>query len=98
MANAQQELERGRQAAEVLDNPAFQDAMAQIQTEIVSRWQAEKDERQREWLWNLAQSSKRLQKLLTDTMQTGQLRAKSLEMERSRAEKVGATLRRAFAR
>ena len=44
------------------------------------------------------QASKRLQKLLTDTMQTGQLRARSLEMERGHAEKVGATLRRAFGR
>lgn len=98
MADAQLELERGRWATEALNNPAFQDAMAQIQTEIVARWQVEKDERQRDWLWNMMQASKRLQKLLADTMQTGQLRAKSLEMERSRAEKVGATLRRALGR
>lgn len=98
MIDAQKELEQGRLAAQVLENAAYQGAMQQLQTEIVSRWQAEKDEEQREWLWNMMQASKRLQKLLTDTMQTGQLRAKSLEMERSRAERVGATLRKALGR
>lgn len=94
--SASQELERGRLAADVLQNVVFVDAMQQLQTEIVTKWQAEKDEKQREWLWSMMQASKRLQKLLTDTMQTGQLRSKQLEMERSRAEKVGATLKRAF--
>lgn len=89
-----QELERGRLAAEVLENPVYRDALDQIRAEIVTKWQAEKDERVRDWLWTLMQASKRLDSILTETMNTGLLAQKQLELERSRAEKVGATLRK----
>lgn len=89
-----QELERGRLAAEVLENPVFQDAWTQQRTEIVAKWEAEKDERVRDWLWTLLQASKRLEASLRETMNTGLLAQKQLELERSRAEKVGATLRK----
>lgn len=93
-----QELERGRLAAEVLENTVFRDALDQIRAEIVTKWQAERDEKVRDWLWTLMQSSKRLESILSETMNTGLLAQKQLELERSRAEKVGATLRRAFGR
>ena len=96
MANATEELERGRQAAEVLENPVYQDAMARLQTEVLDKWQNEKDGAARDWLWSMMQACKRLDKVLTETMQTGQLRSKQIEMERSRAEKLGSTLRRTF--
>ena len=89
-----QELERGRLAAEVLENPVYRDALDQIRAEIVTKWQAEKDERVRDWLWTLMQASKRLDSILTETMNTGLLAQKQLELERSRAERVGATLRK----
>lgn len=89
-----QELDRGRLATEVIENPVYRDSMDQIRAEIVTKWQAEKDEGQREWLWALMQASKRLDQLLTETMNTGLLAQKQLELERSRAERVGATLRK----
>ena len=89
-----QELERGRLAAEVLENLVYRDALDQIRAEIVTKWQAEKDERVRDWLWTLMQASKRLDSILTETMNTGLLAQKQLELERSRAERVGATLRK----
>lgn len=95
---ASQELERGRLAADVLENAAYQDAMTKIQTEIVTRWQVEKDEAQREWLWSMMQAAKRLESVLKDTMATGQMRSKSLELQRSRAEKIGAALSRVLPR
>lgn len=96
--SASQELERGRLAADVLGNEVYKDAMAQIQTEIVARWQVEEDEKQREWLWNMVRASKRLESLLRITMETGQIQSKQIELRRSRAERAGATLRRAFGR
>ena len=93
-----QELERGRLAAEVLENTVYRDALDQIRAEIVTKWQAERDEKVRDWLWTLMQASKRLESILSETMNTGLLAQKQLELERSRAEKVGATLRRAFGR
>ena len=96
MANATEELERGRQAAEVLENPVYRDAMAQLQTEVLNKWQNDKDAAVRDWLWSMMQACKRLDKVLLETMQTGQLRSQQIEMERSRAERLGATLRRTF--
>jgi dephospho-CoA kinase len=96
--SASQELERGRLAAEVLENPVYRDALDQIRAEIVTKWQAEKDEKVRDWLWTLMQASKRLDSILTETMNTGLLAQKQLELERSRAERVGRTLQRAFGR
>ncbi len=81
-------------AAEVLENPVFREAFDQMRAEIVSKWRAEKDERVRDWLWTLDQATKRVESILTDTMNTGLLAQKQLELERSRAEKFGATLRK----
>lgn len=92
----QEELERGRLAREVLENPVFQDAMSRIQQEIVTKWQGEKDGRSREWLWSMSQASKRLESVLIETMGSGQLRAKQIELQQTRLEKAGRTLRRAF--
>jgi hypothetical protein len=95
--SASEELERGRLAAEVLENPVYRDAMDQLRAEIVTRWQNEKNEADRNWLWALTQASKRLDQVLQDTMATGQLRSKQIELQRTRAEKAGQTLRRVFA-
>lgn len=92
----QEELERGRLAREVLENPVFQDAWKQQRTEIVAKWEAEKDERARDWLWTLLQASKRLEASLRETMNSGQLRAKQIELTQTRFERAGRTLRRAF--
>lgn len=92
----QEELERGRLAREVLENDVFRGALDQIQQEILTKWQGEKDQRSREWLWTMMQASKRLEAVLQSTMQTGQFRAKQIELAQARLEKVGRTLRRSF--
>lgn len=90
------DLERGRLAREVLDNPVYQDAWTQIRGEIVERWQEEKDESRREWLWNLMQSSKRLEAVFREAMNTGKLAEADLRRRETLAERAGNTLRRAF--
>ncbi len=87
------ELERARLARDVLDNPVYQDAITQIEQEIISQWQAGKETKEREWYWTLLQAHKRLQLALKDTMQTGQWRSQQIEMQRNRLEKVGRILR-----
>lgn len=88
-----QELERGRLAAEVLENPVFREAFDQMRAEIVSKWRAEKDGEVRDWLWTLDNATQRLEQILKDTMNTGLIAQKQLELQRSRAEKVGSALR-----
>lgn len=90
--NASQELERGQLAKEVLENAVFRDALDSIEQEIYRQWQAEKQASEREWLWALMQAHKRLQAVLTDTMQTGSLRSKSIEMQQSKLARIGRTL------
>lgn len=89
-----EELERGRLAAEVLENPAYKDAQRQIRDEIVSRWQAEKDGEARDWLWTMIQASKRLDSVLRDTMQTGLLRQQQVELHQSKLQRMAAAARR----
>lgn len=91
--NASEELERGRLATEVLENPVYMDAFGQIEQEVLRKWQSEEDQSEREWLWTLMQASKRFQALLVDTMQTGKLRSRQIEQDQSRLAKLGRTLR-----
>lgn len=93
-----QEIERGRLAADVLTNQVFEEAWDTVEQEITTRWRSEEDARQREWLWTLLQASRKFKSVLTETVQTGQVRAKALEVERSRAERLGQTLSRPFRR
>lgn len=91
--SATEELERGQLAADVLANRVYIESMAQLQQEILSKWETEKEQADREWLWALMQAAKRLDKVLAETMQTGQLRSKQIEMEHSRAQRLGRALR-----
>lgn len=72
----------------------YQEAMARLTTEATARWQKEKDADAREWLWTLVQASQRVTKVLEETMLTGKLRSKQIEMERTRLQRLGAALKR----
>lgn len=93
--SATEELKRAQLAKEVLENEVYKESMAQLQTEILAKWQNEIDQAQREWLWSMIRASKRLEKVLEQTMVTGQLRAKQIEMEQGRLAKIGKALRAA---
>jgi hypothetical protein len=91
--SASEELERGQLAADVLKNRVYRESMDQLQSEILTKWQGEHNQADRDWLWAMMQACKRLDKVLETTMQTGQLRSKQIDMERSRLEKVGRAFR-----
>lgn len=90
---ATEELKRAQLAKEILDNEVYRESMAQLQTEILAKWQNEVDQGQREWLWSMIRASKRLEKVLEQTMVTGHLRAKQIELEQGRLAKIGKALR-----
>jgi len=91
--SATEELKRAQLAKEVIENPVYQESMAQLQKEILDKWQNETDGSSREWLWSMIRASKRLEKVLEQTMMTGQLRSKQIEMEQGRLARIGKTLR-----
>lgn len=81
--SASDELERGRLAAEVLNNAVYQDALSQLKHEVTKAWQTEKSELQREHLWQMNQAVSRLESILADTMATGRLQAESLRRKQT---------------
>lgn len=91
--NGTHELERARQAADVLENPAYLAAIEQMKAEVYAQWQSEKDEKQREWLWSMSQAVSRLDAVLTDTMATGQLVSEKLRRKESVLERGSRLLR-----
>ena len=94
--SASEEIERGRLAADVLENPVFRQAFEQMRSEVVAKWRGEKDGAARDWLWTLDQATKRLESILIETMQTGQMRQQQIDLQQSRLQKAGATIKRAF--
>ncbi|MEF2156399.1 hypothetical protein V3390_09215 [Luteimonas sp. FXH3W] len=70
------DIERGQLAEAVLKNEVFQDAFAQINTEVFNEWQREPNEAKRNELWQLMQATKRLQTLLTQAMNNGKVELK----------------------
>jgi hypothetical protein len=91
-----EEIERGRLAADVLENPVFREAFDQMRAEVVKKWRSEKDEKVRDWLWTLDQATNRVESILTKAMQDGQIAQKQLEQQASRLERLGSTLKRNF--
>lgn len=86
------EIERGRLAREVLENPEFIRTMAQIHEEVLSKWQSETDPKQREWLWLMSQARKQFQEVLTQSIADGEFTSRQIEMRRSKLERLGRTL------
>lgn len=77
------ELERGRLAAEVLNNPVYAEAYDQIHAEIVTKWRDASDQETREHLHRLQKCLSKVQQVLQATMNDGKIAAKALERERT---------------
>lgn len=75
----QQDAERGRLAAEVLNNPVYAEAFDLIHTEITNTWREASDAETREHLHRLQKCLTKVQAVLTHTMNEGKVASKSLE-------------------
>lgn len=70
-----QEVSRGAQAAELLDNPLLAEALAAFELEIIEQWKNSpaRDQDGRERLWNMLQANRKFQQVLTTHIETGKL-------------------------
>lgn len=70
-----QEISRGAQAAELLENPLLAEALSAFETELVEQWKNSpaRDQEGRERLWNLLQANRKFQQTLQTHIETGQL-------------------------
>lgn len=75
----QQDAERGRLAAEVLNNPVYAEARDLIHAEIVKKWAESSDPEQREHLHRMQKCLSKLDEVLTKTMNDGKVAAATLE-------------------
>jgi hypothetical protein len=75
-----EEIERGRQAAALMESPIFQEALNALEAEIVQQWEQcpARDTEGKEALWQLMKTSKKFRGLLEGYLNTGKLAAENL--------------------
>ncbi len=86
----EQDIYNGNRAKEVLENDAFIGAFAEIETELTERWKTAPiaDQAGRERTYQLLTSLRMVKAALERTLETGKLRTKDLEYQRSIAERA----------
>ena len=85
-----QRLYNGDRAREVLDNEAYQQAFADLKTEIADQWKNSpaRDAEGREKLYLMLGLLNKIEGLLQQTLDTGKLAQLELEHQRSLAQKL----------
>lgn len=76
----EQEIERGREAAELAASPLLDAALTAIESEIVAQWEQcpARDTEAKEAFWQLMKTSKKFRRLLMGYIDTGKLAADNL--------------------
>lgn len=87
MTDAEKVL-RGNDAQSVLDNPAYQDAYAQIEARLVETWKAARTPGEREECHQLLRVLEKVHSVLDTTMRTGKLADDVIRRKRTFADKL----------
>ena len=84
------EVERGRQAADIINHPLFVEALEKYKQRLVSEWMASpaRDQDGREKLWLMIKTSEAVERHLVELMETGTLASVQLEQKRTLAERL----------
>ena len=91
----EQEAHRGDEAARLLENDLFKEALEAIEAEVVKQWQdcPARDKEGKEALWQLMKTAQKFRRILVGHIETGKLARENLRrMEQSR---IRTLLRRA---
>ena len=83
------EVQRGKLAQEVLDNPIYIEAHAAIEQETIRLWREARNPEDREQLHQLLLMHDRAKTALESVMRSGQVAEAELSRKLSRAEQVG---------
>lgn len=89
------DVDRGRHAEAVLNNPVYAESYALIEQEITNKWRDSRDKDEREQLHQLLRMLGKARTLLEATMRSGQVARKELERKQSLAERTIGRLQRA---
>lgn len=84
----QQQVQRAREAAQVLDNPAYQEAMNQLKAQVVAQWKdcPVRDREGQLLLLQLAKLADKFESLLSGMVETGKLAQHRIDLDRERNE------------
>ena len=86
----QQTVQRATEAAQVLDNPAYQEAMQSLKAAVIQQWR-ECPVRDREGqllLLQLAKLTDKFESLLNGMLETGKLAQHRIDLDRERNESL----------
>lgn len=79
---------RGRQAQEVIENPIYADAYAQVEDAITAAWKASRDALEREQLHTMLGLLAKTRGVLEGAMRSGEVAAKELQRKKSLRERL----------
>lgn len=90
----EQRIYNGDRAREVLENEAFQQAMTELKSEVIAKWQSSpaRDPSGRETLWQLLKIAEKFETILTSSLETGKLAQMDLAHKESLLQKAKRTI------
>lgn len=83
------DIERGRMASEVLNNPVYAESYDRIEQELCRKWRDSRDKDEREQLHRLLLAAQLMRGMLESTMKSGQVALDKLNQQRTLAERIG---------
>jgi hypothetical protein len=78
---AEQEVQRGVLAQQVLDNPVYQEAVTAIKAKLFDDWASTKwyQHKKRQEIWRMYRAAESIESQIQKVMQTGRLGQQTLE-------------------
>ncbi len=89
----EQDVERGRQAQEVLNNAEYVKSYPLIKAEIYKAWEKSRDRTEQHKLHDLAWALDKVKEVMESTMRSGKIAADQLQQKRNLAQRTLAKLR-----
>jgi hypothetical protein len=87
--SAEQDVQRGKDALAVLQNPAYIDAYTTLDAALVKAWRDSRDPQDREDLHRMLGLLSRLQGVMEGAVRNGQITEKEILRKRNFAERMG---------
>jgi hypothetical protein len=91
--SAEQDVQRGKDALAVLQNPAYIDAYTTLDAALVKAWRDSRDPQDREDLHRMLGLLSRLQGVMEGAVRNGQISEKEILRKRNLAERMGLAAR-----
>jgi hypothetical protein len=87
--SAEQDVQRGKDALAVLQNPAYIEAYSTLDAALVKAWRDSRDPQDREDLHRMLGLLSRLQGVMEGAVRNGQITEKEILRKRNFAERMG---------